>query len=580
MANAIRNSLPIPNLDLTTPNYTAPRNSTEANIANIWQEVLHQQVGIDDNFFELGGHSLLATQVVSKIRQSLAVELPLRCLFEYPTVAELAQQLKSSASTEMPAIKPVSREGNLPLSFAQQRLWFLAQLEPNSPAYNIPEALRLQGKLDLDVLTRTLETIIKRHEILRTNFKIVADEPIQIIHPQIDFQLPIIDLSSLSPAEQEPEVTRLTEDEALKPFNLEQDDLLRVTLIQLNDLEHIILFTMHHIISDGWSTDILVREVAELYQAFLAGKPSPLAKLSIQYADYAVWQRKWLQGEILNQQLSYWQQKLNGELPILKLSIANPQPNVITRGKQQPLIITKALSNELKELSTRHGVTLFMTLLTAFQTLLHWYTDGEDIVVGTDIANRHQSEIENLIGFFVNQLVLRSDFSGEPSFLELLTRIRQVTLDAYANQDLPFEKLVEVLNPQRSLSHTPLFQVKMILQNTPLSSLELPDLKISSLDCQGKIAEYDLLLDLSDTATGINGLLKYDAGLFNNRQIAELLTNLKLILSTVTQQPELKLSELKAVLNRAAAQQQQSQQDKYQATLTQKLGKVKRKSLI
>ena len=575
-----RNSLPIPNLDLTTASYTAPRNSTEANIANIWQEVLHQQVGIYDNFFELGGHSLLATQVVSKIRQSLAVELPLRCLFEYPTVAELAHQLKSSASAEISPIKPVSREGNLPLSFAQQRLWFLAQLEPDSPAYNVPEALRLQGKLDLDVLTKTLETIIKRHEILRTNFKIVADEPIQIIHPQIDFQLPIIDLSSLSPAEQEPEVTRLTEDEALKPFNLEQDDLLRVTLIQLNDLEHIILFTMHHIISDGWSTDILVREVAELYQAFLAGKPSPLAELSIQYADYAVWQREWLQGEILDQQLSYWQSKLGGELPILKLPIANPQPNVRTRGKQQPLIITKALSNELKELSTRHGVTLFMTLLTAFQTLLHWYTDGEDIVVGTDIANRHQSEIENLIGFFVNQLVLRSDFSGEPSFLELLTRIRQVTLDAYANQDLPFEKLVEVLNPQRSLSHTPLFQVKMILQNTPLSSLELPDLKISSLDCQGKIAEYDLLLDLSDTATGINGLLKYDAGLFNNRQIAELLTNLKLILSTVTQQPELKLSELKAVLNRAAAQQQQSQQDKYQATLTQKLGKVKRKSLI
>jgi amino acid adenylation domain-containing protein len=577
-----RNALPTPDFALTTTNYIAPRTPQEEILANIWQEVLNiDKVGIDDNFFELGGHSLLATQVVSKIRHSLSVELPLRSLFEFPTVAELTYQLQGISLTELPSIQPVARDGYLPLSFAQQRLWFLAQLEPDSPAYNIPEVLRLQGRLDINVLTETLTAIIQRHEVFRTTFTIVAGEPVQVIKPTVDFRLPIIDLVSLPKAIQEQEVKKLTEQEALKAFDLARDSLLRVTLIRFDDLEHIILFTMHHIISDGWSTGILVQEVTTLYQAFLEGKPSPLPKLSIQYADYAVWQREWLQGDILEAQLSYWQSKLGGELPILKLPIANPQLNVRTfRGGQQSLIIAKALSDELKNLSIKHGVTLFMTLLAAFQTLLHWYTDGEDIIIGTDIANRHQSETENLIGFFVNQLVLRNDFSGNPNFQELLTRTRQVTLDAYANQDLPFDKLVEVLNPKRSLSHQPLFQVKMILQNTPISSLELPDLKISSIDLDKKIAEYDLLLDLEDTEIGLNGLLKYDADLFKANKIAEFIKNFKLILSTIAQQPKLKLSELKAILNQAAEQQNQSQRDEYQVTLTRNLGKVQRKSLI
>ncbi|PSB11067.1 non-ribosomal peptide synthetase [Pleurocapsa sp. CCALA 161] len=579
-----RNSLPIPDLYWyqNQETYISPRTPQEEIIANIWQEVLNlKQVGIDNNFFELGGHSLLATQVISKIRQSLSTELPLRCLFEHPTVAELAKQLDSSIAAEIPPITPVAREGDLPLSFAQQRLWFLAQLKPDSPAYNIPEALRLQGKLNIDVLIQTLEAIIERHEILRTSFQIVTDEPIQVIHPEINFQLPIIDLTNLLKTEREQEVTKLAEQEALKPFCLEQDCLLRVTLIRLSDIEHIILFTMHHIISDGWSTGILVQEVATLYQAFLSGKPSPLPELPIQYADYAVWQRNYLQGEVLDRQLNYWKSKLGGELPILKLPIANPRLNVRTfRGGQQPFVIAKALSDELKNFSIKHDVTLFMTLLTAFQTLLHWYTNQEDMLIGTDIANRHQSEIENLIGFFVNQLVLRSDFSGNPSFPELLTRTRHVTLDAYANQDLPFEKLVEVLNPKRSLSHTPLFQVKIILQNTPISSLELPGLIISSIDLDKKIAEYDLLLDLEDTEAGLNGLLKYDTDLFSDRKIAELLTNLKLILSTIARRPELQLGELKSILSCAAKQQHQSQEHEYQIALSQKLGKVQRKSLM
>ncbi len=348
-----RNSLPIPDFALTTTSYIAPRTPQEEILANIWQEVLNvEQVGIDDNFFELGGHSLLATQVVSKIRQSLSIELPLRSLFEFPTVAELTHQLQGNSSTEVPSIQPVAREGDLPLSFAQQRLWFLAQLEPDSPTYNIPEALRLQGKLDINVLTQTLEAIVQRHEVLRTNFTIVADEPVQVIHSKTNLELPIIDLSHLSPITREQEVTKLTEQEVLKPFDLEQDSLLRVTLIRLDKLEHIVLFTTHHIISDGWSTGILVREVATLYQAFLAGKPSLLAELPIQYADYAVWQRDYLQGEVLDKQLNYWKQKLGGKLPLLKLPYQQQQPAVKTnRSLSHDFKLSQELSQALRQIS-------------------------------------------------------------------------------------------------------------------------------------------------------------------------------------------------------------------------------------
>ncbi|MEM9275513.1 MAG: amino acid adenylation domain-containing protein, partial [Cyanobacteria bacterium P01_F01_bin.143] len=582
-----RKALPEPsNLHNLSNDYIPPRNDTEATIINIWQQLLEtQKIGIKDNFFEIGGHSLIATRVISQIRQIFQVELPLRSIFEHPTVTGLAQEIeqgiKSDSGISLTPIKKVSRSEKLPLSFAQQRLWVLSQLEPDSPAYNIPAAFRLQGKLDVSALVKTFSTIIQRHEILRTTVTQVEDELVQIIHPQVDFQPVVIDIANLHQNLQDQEIKELVEKEAAQPFDLAKDLLLRVTLIKLTDIEHIVLFTMHHVISDGWSMGILVNEFSAIYKAFVEGEPSPLPKLTLQYLDYAVWQREWLQGDVLDKQLSYWKQQLGNNLSVLELAIANPQPEGRTfRGGQQKIRIDKDLSQNLQNLSTENGVTLFMTLLAAFKTLLHWYSNQEDIVVGTDIANRHQGEIENLIGFFVNQLVLRTDLSGNPTFKELLAKVRQVTLDAYANQDLPFNKLVEVLNPKRNLNYTPLFQVKMILQNTPIPALELPDLQLTSIEVdKKKTVENDLLLAIEDTGAGLNCLLKYDVDLFSSNNMAELLENLELILSEIARQPELRLDKIKSILAKAEENRQQTREHDYQNTLMQKLKKVRRRSL-
>ncbi|ELS00501.1 amino acid adenylation enzyme/thioester reductase family protein [Xenococcus sp. PCC 7305] len=542
-------SLPIPDFESSTSKYIAPRNSTETSLTKIWQEVLNlEQIGINDNFFELGGHSLLATQISSKIRHSLAIELPLRCLFEYPTIAELAPQLKSHNLTEKPPIKPIARERDLPLSFAQARLWFLAQLEPDNPAYNIPEAIRLQGELDLEILTKTIAAIIQRHETLRTNFKIIADEPVQIIHSEIDFQLSTIDLSTVPQISREQEVRKLTETEALKPFDLAKDSLLRVTLIRLHEVEHIVLFTMHHIISDGWSTGILVQEVATLYPAFLVGKPSPLPELPIQYADYAVWQREWLQGEVLDRQLSYWKQKLGGQLPVLKLPYREQKPIVKTnRSQNHSFTLSQDLTSGLEQLSRQTETSLFMVVLATLKTLLYRYTQQDDIVVGADIANRNQSETEGLIGFFVNLLVLRTDLSGYPSFRDLLTRVRKVTLSAYAHQDLPFDRLAQELQPSRQLNQGNLFQVLLVMDNLPITELELPGLTISSLAEVDSRAKFDLVLFISETTQGMVGNWQYNDDLFEHNAIAKLSAHYVTLLENIVSQPDQRINKLEMI---------------------------------
>ena len=544
-----RNALPIPDSTLTTNNYIAPTTPAEKILTNIWQEVLNvDRVGIGDNFFELGGHSLLATQVVSKIRQNLSLEFPLRCLFEHPTIAKLAPRLQSSALREIPPIKPVSREQDLPLSFAQQRLWFLAQLEPDSPAYNIPEALNLQGKLDVRVLTQTLEAIIERHEVLRTNFKTVANKPVQVIHPQVDLELPIIDLTSLPPTEREREVAKLTKQEALKPFNLERDSLLRVSLIRLGKIEHIILFTMHHIISDGWSTGILVREVATLYRAFLAQLPSPLPELPIQYADYAVWQRNYLQADVLDRQLNYWKQKLGGKLPVLNLPYRKQQPVVKTnRSLSHKFKLSSELTLALQQLSCQTETTLFMVILATLKTLLYRHTQQDDIVVGADIANRHQAETEGLIGFFVNLLVLRSDLSGYPSFRELLGRVKQVTLSAYAHQDLPFDRLVRELQPSRQFHQTSLFQVLLVMDNVPTLELELPGLTITAIEEVDSYAKFDLVLFMAETESGMVGNWQYNSDLFDTKAIALLAEHYVSLLQNIVLQPDTRINNLEMI---------------------------------
>ncbi|MBW4611888.1 MAG: condensation protein [Desmonostoc vinosum HA7617-LM4] len=481
-------------------------------------------------------------------------------------------------------IIPQSRESNsFSLSFAQQRLWFLNQLQPGSIAFNISQPMRLQGWLNVTALVQSFQEIVNRHEILRTTFTTLNGQPAQIIAPKTCFTIPIVDLQALPTDKIELEVMRSAHEDAQQPFDLAKGPLLRVTLLQISEVEHVLLLTMHHIISDAWSVGILIREIKALYTAFLCGKPSarddkrtPLPELPIQYADFAVWQQQWLQGEQLATQVDYWKQQL-AALPILELPTDRPRPQFQTyNGAREYIKLPKKLSEQLKNLHQSQGITLFMTLLAAFQTLLYWYTKQENIVVGTDIANRNQIETRELIGFFVNQLVLRTDFSGNPTFDELLARIREMTLDAYAHQDLSFDKLVDILNPKRELNRPPLFQVKIILENTQTPDLELSGLTITSLNIQKQTTQLDLLLDLRETPQGIIGAFEYNTDLFNSTTITQMIRHFEILLNQIIAQPTAKLNELLATIEITDQQQQQYQNSKRKQTYQQKLKLLKR----
>ena len=458
--------------------YVLPRTPVERQLAQIWGEVLGlPEVGVHDNFFELGGHSLLATQVVSRIRTTFAVELPLRVLFEAATVAELALRVEGGASAELPPIVATPRQDELPLSFAQQRLWFLDQMGTGG-AYNMPLALRLKGNLDREALRRAFGEIVRRHEALRTTFSSRDGEPCQVIHPADCWELPVEDLSQLAASEREEEARRRSLEEGQRPFDLSHQLPLRTMLLRLDEQEHVLLIMLHHIVSDGWSLGVLVRELTSLYTAFVEGRPSPLTELPVQYADFAKWQRDWLQGDLLEQELSYWRQQLGG-CSVLALPTDRPRPAVQTYAGAMHLHTLPAdLHQALGGLNQSTGVTLYMTLLAAFQVLLSRYTGQDDIVVGSPIANRNRQEIEGLIGFFVNSLAMRTDLSDNPTFAELLNRVRKTTLEAYAHQDLPFEKLVDELQPERDLSQNPLFQIMFAVQNAPMEELLLPELTL------------------------------------------------------------------------------------------------------
>jgi hypothetical protein len=428
----------------------------------------------------------LATQVISRVIKTFRIQMPLRSLFQAPTVADLAAVIVQNQfdrpmkkSTVLAKEPEIPRRGVLescPVSFAQQRLWFLDQFEPSSAVYNIPAAVRITGLLNVAALEQSLNEIVQRHETLRTTFSAVQGEPMQVINPTLALTLAVTDLQQLPEAKREAEVRRLAGQEARRPFDLSQGPLLRATLLRLGEKDHVLLLTMHHIVSDGWSMGVLFREVSVLYEAFATGEPSPLSELPIQYADFAVWQRQWLQGEVLEKQLDYWRKQLEAAPPLLELLTDRPRPTIQAyRGARQALILPPSLTEALKALSLREEVTLFMMLLAGFKTLLYRYTGQGDIIVGSPIANRNRVEIEGLIGFFVNTLVLRTDLSENPTFRQLLRRVREVCLEAYAHQDLPFEKLVEELQPERNLGYSPLFQVMFILQNAPGSALEFPE---------------------------------------------------------------------------------------------------------
>ncbi|MCC5666144.1 amino acid adenylation domain-containing protein [Nostoc sp. CHAB 5784] len=545
-----RKALPAPELtQLSSPNYIPPATPIENLLAGIWAEILGlNKVGIHDNFFELGGHSLIATRVMSQIRQVFQIELPLRCLFEKPTIAELAKEIeaanKAGLGLATTKIEPIERSPQLPLSFAQQRLWFLAQLEPDSPFYNIPAAVRLKGELNIKALQQTFNEILSRHEALRTNFQTVEGQAIAVISETKPLRLPTIDISELSLDKQEVEIRQQAAQEAQQPFDISSDYLLRVKLLRLDAQEHIVLLTMHHIASDGWSIGVLVQELATLYPAFCNEKLSPLTELPIQYVDFAAWQRRWLQAEVLSTQISYWRKQLENAPKVLELPTDYSRPAIQTfRGATYSFNLSKELSVSLNKLSQQQGSTLFMTLLAAFQTLLWRYTGQEDIVVGSPIANRNRAEIEGLIGFFVNTLVLRTNLARNPSFEELLKRLREVALGAYAHQDLPFELLVEQIQPQRDLSHTPLFQVMFVLQNAPIV-LELPGLTLSHVESDSHTAKFDLTLFITETESGLVGNLEYNTDLFAQTSIQRMAAHLQMLLSGIVANPQQRLSEL------------------------------------
>ncbi len=572
-----RKALRAPDGEITREHeYVAPRTQSEQIIASIFSDVLGvENVGIHDNFFELGGHSLLATQLISRVRSHFKVEIPLRQLFTAPIVADLAefiQQLQQDSQPIVPPLLPVSRDRQLPISFAQERLWILDQLEGGSAFYNMPAAVRLIGQLNVSALQQSFQEIINRHEILRTNFKNVNGQPVQIIHPHLEVKLPMVDLRTRCSDERTQETQRLAKEQIQVAFDLTRDCLIRGCLLQLDDTEYLLLLTMHHIISDAWSLGVMTRELAVLYNAFRNSQSTPLLPLEIQYADFALWQRQWLQGDVLQQQLDYWKQQLGTNLPVLQLPISHDQEKIGTNKlAEYTFLIPGDLAKSIYSLNRQEGVTLFMTLLAAFNILLQRYSNQDDIVVGTDVANRNRKEIESLIGFFINILVLRNDLSGNPTFRELLGRVRQVTLDAYAHQDLPFAELVKALQPNREVNSTPLFQVLFVLQNVPQSSLELPELTINILDIKQEIAKFDIALFLTETKQGITGKWQYKEDLFEEELIARMSENFQTLLENIVNQPDSLINDLE-ILSKAEKEKQTQQK--------QQRKNVKRKKFI
>ena len=517
--------------------YTAPRTPVEEVLAGIWCDVLGlERVGVHDDFFDLGGHSLVATQVVSRARAALSVELPLKALFESPTVAGLAAIAIGSEHLDVPAIEPVPRGSELPLSFAQQRLWFLDRLEPGGAEYNVPLALRVRGPLDLAALRRALAGVVARHETLRTTFRTVDGEPVQVVHAPREVDLDVTEV------EDETEARALATAEAERPFDLERGPLLRARVLRWDDDEHVLVVVTHHIVSDGWSAAVFTRELTALYE----DPGARLPELSIQYADFAAWQRRWLSGDALEAQLDYWRKRLAGLPPVLELPADHPRPAVRSSlGKTHSFAVDGDTVRALNAVARARNATLFMTLAAAFQTVLSRYSGSDDVPIGTVIAGRTRPEVEDLVGFFVNTLVLRTDLSGDPAFGELLDRVREVALGAYAHQDVPFEKLVEELGPERSLSHTPLFQVMFALQGAGAEEAHaLGDAEVTPFALDVTTAKFDLTLSMVEDAAGAAGVIAYSSDLFEPATIERMAGHLTNLLEAVAADPDRPLSEL------------------------------------
>ncbi|MFN2529808.1 MAG: amino acid adenylation domain-containing protein [Pyrinomonadaceae bacterium] len=543
-----RRALPAPDYDAEVQDaFVAPRNHTEELLARIWSEVLKvPRVGVNDNFFELGGHSLLAVSMISRVRDALSVDLKVRSLFEAPTVARLARTLdRSGKDASVPSITRVKRGPHLPLSFAQERLWFLDQLESESPFYNVPSAFRLAGSLDEGSLRRAFDAITMRHESLRTTFPLVDGKPVQLISSKSAVTFSSHDLTSLERSRVEVEIRQRGGDEARKAFDLQKGPLLRVELLRLAESEYVLLITTHHIVSDGWSIGILARELTALYGEFAFGRPTQIPELSVQYGDYAIWQREWLRSDLLEKQLSYWKRQLHGAPALLELPKDRPRPAVQTfNGARKSARLSHSLTKALNDLSRREGVTMFMTILAVYQTLLWRYSGQSDLVVGTPVAGRNSAELENLIGFFVNTLVMRSDLSANPTFQQLLSKVRETALEAYAHQDLPFERVVDAVQPERSLSHTPLFQVTLVFQNAPRERFDLGGLILHRIPAESRTSKFDLTLFATEAEGILNLAFEYNTDLFDDARIERMLEHLQTLIEAVVREPKTRIGRL------------------------------------
>ncbi|MBD2137716.1 amino acid adenylation domain-containing protein [Anabaena sp. FACHB-1237] len=545
-----RKALPAPDLDLSkSKEFVPPQTPNQEIIADIFRTVLNlKSVGIYDSFFDLGGHSLLATQVISRLRKVFSVEISLKELFAYATISELSdritsiKQLATSLQNSIKTIAPVSRNGNLTLSFAQERLWFLDQLEGASSTYNIPGILKITGNLQINILEKSLQEIVNRHEVLRTNFQAINGQPAQVINSENTWQLKIEDWTNINLAE----IKKAIQKEIETPFNLATDNLLRVITAQINKDEFLLIVTMHHIISDGWSLGIFIQELSTLYQNYLQGKSSPLPNLTIQYADFATWQKQWLTGETLDQEIKYWQEQLTAAPSLLQLPTDKPRPSIMTfNGKSHNLKINPEITKKLENLSKKTGTTLFMTLLAIFATLLYRYSHQEDILIGSPIANRNRSEIEPLIGCFVNTLVLRTKFTENINFRELLNQVKETTLEAYDHQDVPFEQIVEAIKPERSLSHSPLFQVLFVLQNAPMEKLELPGVNIEILPSHTSTAKFDLTLSMMEQDQELSCTWDYNSDLFDEKTITTMSNHFQKLITEIIVNSEQKINQIK-----------------------------------
>ena len=525
--------------------YVAPISALEHHLARIWAGLLRvEQVGRHDNFFELGGHSLLAMRMLSQVRQQLGVELTLAELFANPELAAVAEVLSRAGRSTLPEILPAPRDQRLPLSFAQQRLWFLAQMDGGHSAYNIPVGLRLRGRLDEDALQRALARIVARHETLRSRFRQIDDQPQVLILPaETGLLLAVEDLRQHPQADNA--LRGLIEEQACASFNLQHDALLRGRLVRLADDHHVLLLTLHHIIADGWSMGVLTRELAALYQAFSRGEDDPLPPLALQYTDYAVWQRRWLSGEVLQRQSDYWQQTLAGAPALLSLPTDRPRPpQQDYSGSRVDILLDQHLSTGLKALCQRRAVTPYMVIMSAWAMLLSRLSGQSDVVIGSPVANRNRAEIEGLIGMFVNTLALRIDTSGEPSGEALLARVKAQTLAAQAHQDLPFEQVVDISKPVRSLSHSALFQTMLSWDNNDDPSLTLGDLTLEGVAGDSHFVKFDLSLSLGDSHDGIRGSLRYATALFDESTVQRFVGYFQRLLAALVNDDQVLLTQV------------------------------------